>query len=260
MALDVTAGVPAPAVTVDLPVEGLTKAFVSSAPIFSDVGFSVQRGEAIAIVGANGTGKSTLLRCLLSLIEPNSGIVAVLGQDMTRQRRRAMRALRAQTVLVSQKHNLVPRLSLLSNVLHGLLGQGSGPRYWVHTLAPALTREQAMEALAKVGMSDLALRRADRLSGGQSQRVAIARSLVARPRLLFADESTASLDPAGGEEVMAKFFQLVCEEGVTVVFVSHNIAHALTYGDRVLGLAGGRLELDASASGLKVADLRKLYD
>jgi phosphonate transport system ATP-binding protein len=109
-------------------------------------------------------------------------------------------------------------------------------------------------------MADFAQRRADRLSGGQSQRVAIARALVGQPRLLIADEPTASLDPAAGEEVMALFFRLVRKEGVTVIFISHNMAHALGYGDRVLGLAEGGLKIDASAGDLSEADLRGLYD
>lgn len=117
-----------------------------------------------------------------------------------------------------------------------------------------------MQALTQVGLAHLADRRADRLSGGQSQRVAIARALVANPQVLIADEPCASLDPAAGEEVMALFFKLVREQGVTVVFTSHHIDHALDYGDRVIGLAEGRLALDATAASLTSTDLRGLYD
>lgn len=117
-----------------------------------------------------------------------------------------------------------------------------------------------MNALQKVGLAHLADRRADRLSGGQSQRVAIARALVSRPKILIADEPCASLDPSAGEEVMAMFFDLVRSEGVTVVFTSHHIEHALTYGDRVLGLAEGKLKLDVTAKSLTASDLRGLYD
>ena len=86
-----------------------------------------------------------------------------------------------------------------------------------------------MQALEKVGLADFATRRADRLSGGQSQRVAIARAIVSGPKVLFADEPCASLDPSAGEDVMALFFRLVKDEGVTVVFTSHNIEHALRF-------------------------------
>lgn len=243
----------------DISVEGLSKTFGDTA-IFSDVNFRLLRGEAVALVGANGTGKSTLLRCLLGLIPASGGTVEVLGHRITGARARDLRHLRARTGLVAQKHNLVPRLSVLSNVIHGLLGAHSGPRFWSQSFAPPTARAAAMQALTQVGLAHLADRRADRLSGGQSQRVAIARALVANPQVLIADEPCASLDPAAGEEVMALFFKLVREQGVTVVFTSHHIDHALDYGDRVIGLAEGRLALDATAASLTSTDLRGLYD
>lgn len=239
--------------------QGVTKSF-GATEIFSDVSFRLVRGEAVALVGANGTGKSTLLRCLLGLIPVDGGAVELLGHDVTRARPSDLRQLRANTGLVAQKHNLVPRLSVLTNVIHGLLGQHSGPRYWSQSFAPSGARIAAMDALDKVGLAHLADRRADRLSGGQSQRVAIARALVSKPRLLIADEPCASLDPSAGEEIMEMFFDLVRCEGVTVVFTSHHIEHALTYGDRILGLADGQLKLDATGASLAASDLRGLYD
>jgi len=249
----------APVSPVDIEALDLTKRF-GETQIFSDVSFRLAQGEAVALVGANGTGKSTLLRCLMGLIPASSGSVHLLGQDVDAATGREMRALRAQVGLVSQKHNLVPRLSVLSNVVHGLLGKHPGLRHWSQSLAPQTSREAALHALDRVGLADFADRRADRLSGGQSQRVAIARAIVGAPKVLFADEPTASLDPSAGEDVMDLFFNLVRDEGVTVVFTSHNIEHALQYGDRVLGLAQGRMRLDATAASLSAADLRGLYD
>lgn len=248
----------APALPLDIEAQGLAKSF-GAVPIFRDVSFQLARGGAVALVGANGTGKSTLLRCLMGLIPVTEGQVRLLGQG-TGESARSMRALRAQMGLVSQRHNLVPRLSVLSNVIHGLLGQKPGLRHWSHLMAPEPSRAAAMAALARVGLSDFAMRRADRLSGGQSQRVAIARAIVSGPKILFADEPCASLDPSAGEDVMDLFFKLARDEGVTVVFVSHNIEHALRYGDRVLGLAEGRMQLDAAAASLSKSDLRGLYD
>ncbi|MEL6913038.1 MAG: ATP-binding cassette domain-containing protein [Pseudomonadota bacterium] len=243
----------------DLRVTGLAKGFAGTR-VFEDVSFGLSRGEAVAIVGANGTGKSTLLRCLLGLIPADAGQIDVLGTDVRVARASQLRAMRAQMGLVSQRHNLVPRLSVLSNVVQGLLGQKPGIRHWSQAIAPPASRDAAMAALDKVGLAPLATRRADRLSGGQSQRVAIARALVGQPKILVADEPTASLDPAAGEDVMDLFFALARQEGVTVVFISHNIGHALRYGDRVLGLADGRLEFDARAASLAASDLRGLYD
>jgi phosphonate transport system ATP-binding protein len=196
----------------------------------------------------------------MGLIPASSGSVHLLGQDASAATGREIRSLRAHVGLVSQKHNLVPRLSVLSNVIHGLLGKHPGLCHWSHTLAPRASRAAAMHALERVGLADYASRRADRLSGGQSQRVAIARAIVGAPKVLFADEPCASLDPSAGDDVMELFFNLVRDEGVTVVFTSHNIAHALKYGDRVLGLAQGRMQLDAPAASLTATKLRGLYD
>ena len=243
----------------DLQAKGLAKRFGTGAPVFSDLEFTIAQGECVALVGANGTGKSTLLRCCLGLIAPDAGKVFLLGEAFTDLGGVARRALRARTGLVGQKHNLVPRLSVLSNVIHGLLGRHSGPRYWVQGLAPAEARAAAMAALSKVGLADVALRRADQLSGGQSQRVAIARALVGNPRFLVADEPCASLDPQAGEEVMALFMSLVKREGVTVLFTSHNVQHALSYGDRILGLQGGRIAINAVSSSVTPKDMAQLY-
>lgn len=243
----------------DLQARGLAKRFGTAAPVFSGLDFSIRQGDCVALVGANGTGKSTLLRCCLGLIAPDAGQVSLLGEDIARIAGPARRALRARTGLVGQKHNLVPRLSVLSNVIHGLLGQSSGPRYWVQGLAPEPARRAALASLEKVGLAHLALRRADQLSGGQSQRVAIARALVGKPRFLVADEPCASLDPQAGEEVMALFMSLVKREGVTVLFTSHNVQHALSYGDRILGLQGGRIAIDAAARDVTPQAMAALY-
>lgn len=249
----------APVLPVDIRVTGLAKSF-SETPIFKDISFGLSRGEAVAIVGANGTGKSTLLRCMMGLIPADGGTINVLGTEVADATPARLRAMRAQMGLVSQKHNLVPRLSVLSNVIQGLLGQHHGPRHWSQTFAPAASRDAAMAALDKVGLAHLANRRADRLSGGQSQRVAIARALIGQPKILIADEPTASLDPAAGEDVMDLFFSLARQEDVTVIFISHNIDHALHYGDRVLGLSDGKLGLDARAETIDAKQLRGLYD
>lgn len=244
---------------VDLRAEGLAKSFEPGVPVFSKVSFAIRRGEAVALVGANGTGKSTLLRCCLGLMRPDMGRIDLFDEDMVGSRASHLRRVRARVGFVAQRHNLSPRLSVLSNVLHGLLGSRSGPRYWSHALAPQEARERGMAALERVGLAHLARRRADRLSGGQSQRVAIARALVNDPRLLIADEPAASLDPAAGEEVMALFFRLMRDHGVTVLFTSHHIDHALSYADRVLGLRDQSMSLDVEAADLEVADLRGLY-
>ena len=117
-----------------------------------------------------------------------------------------------------------------------------------------------MYCLERVGLADLAGRRVDQLSGGQSQRVAIARALMQRPRMVFADEPVASLDPAAGEEVMKLFVELMKDGNVTLFHTSHHLNHAVGYSDRVLGLRGGGVAIDAPADTLDVDELREIYE
>ena len=244
----------------DLVVRGLRKSFEPGVPVLDGVDFSVSRGQAVALIGANGAGKSTLLRCCLRLIEPDAGDVRLLGRDMAGLDARSLRRLRGEIGFVFQKHNLVGRLSALSNVLHGALGRAAFGRAWFQSLAPRALREEAMDCLARIGLAAIADRRADRLSGGQSQRVAIARALMQRPRLIVADEPVASLDPSSGEEVMRLFAGLIRREGLTMIFTSHDLSHAIAYADRVIALRRGVIVLDRAAADLDVATLRALYD
>jgi len=241
-----------------LEVVGLRKHYAGRV-VLDGIDFRAHAGESLALIGANGAGKSTLLRCVLRLVEPDGGDVSVLGESLQGLPRGALRRLRARVGFVFQRHNLVPRISVLSNVLHGAQARGSSPLAWMQGLAPRALRAEALDCLAQVGLADLALRRADQLSGGQSQRVAIARALMQRPELVFADEPVASLDPAAGEEVMALFVDLIRRRGLTLVFTTHDLDHALHYGDRVIGLRAGRVALEAPACELNAIGLRELY-
>ena len=254
-AIEVAVAAPA-----DLAVRGLSKRFGAKVQVLSDVSLAVGKAEAVALIGANGAGKSTLLRCCLRLIEPDAGSIDLLGNDVCSLKPAALRRLRARVGFVFQRHNLVPRLPVLSNVLHGAVSRCPGPRAWFHEIAPRALREEAMHCLERVGLAELATRRADQLSGGQSQRVAIARALMQRPQVMFADEPVASLDPAAGEEVMRCFLDLIRRERLTLVFTTHQLRHALDYGDRVVGLRGGRVTIDAPAAGLDVPSLRCFYE
>jgi phosphonate transport system ATP-binding protein len=243
----------------DLAVRGLRKGFGDGVPVLRDVTVAVARGEAVSLIGANGAGKSTLLRACLRLIEPDAGSVELLGREVTTLAPEALRHLRAQVGVVFQRHNLVPRLSVLSNVVHGAQARAAGPRTWFQALAPQRIRAEAMHCLELVGLTDLARRRADQLSGGESQRVAIARAFMQRPRLMLADEPVASLDPSAGEAVMRLFVDLLRRQRMTLLFTSHNLRHAVEYADRVVGLRHGRVELDAPAAGQDLARLREIY-
>jgi len=243
---------------IDLSVRGLTKRF-GSMEILRDVSFSVAKGSVVALIGANGAGKSTLLRCCLRLSEPDAGSVEILGTQLNGLNHSGLAKTRSKVGFVFQKHNLCGRLSALSNVVHGVQSRSHGPLSWYQVLAPRAVREEAMEMLQCVGLAHRATSRADQLSGGQSQRVAIARALMQRPQIIFADEPVASLDPTAGEEVMALLISLARERGVTVVFTTHNLRHALDYAERIIGLRAGSIAMDDRASCYSVEKLRAFY-
>jgi phosphonate transport system ATP-binding protein len=184
----------------------------------------------------------------------------LFGEEISQACGRRLRALRARVGFVFQQHNLVPRLSVLSNVLHGSLSRIGDLRGWFQGMAPRRERERGLHYLDLVGMAHLAGRRADQLSGGQSQRVAIARALMQEPRIVIADEPVASLDPKAAEEIMGLFAGLMEKKGLTFVFSTHNLQHALRYSERLLGLHGGKLTLDAATSKWSVSGLREIYE
>ncbi|MFN3889248.1 MAG: phosphonate ABC transporter ATP-binding protein [Beijerinckiaceae bacterium] len=214
-----------------LRIRKLTKEF-GSRRILDGVDLDIPANLAVSLIGANGSGKSTLLRCIVRLVEPTSGEVHLFGEDVRALGGRTLQRLRSQVGFVFQKHNLVPGLSALSNVLHGVQARSSGPRTWVQSVARADARDEALACLAAVGLESQALQRVDSLSGGQSQRVAIARMLMQRPQILLADEPDASLDPRTGREIMELLYQLTRSRGIPVVIASHGACPVLLGPDR----------------------------
>jgi len=241
-------------------VRGLAVRYGRDDPVFADVDLDVGAGDTIAIVGANGTGKSTLLKTLVGLLPASAGALSVLGERFAiRPSFLQRRALRRQVGFVFQSHALVTRASALSNVVQGGLSQNFGFRNCHQAVAPADQRRRAMDMLARVGLAEKALVRADRLSGGQAQRVAIARALTRNPKLLIADEPAASLDPAAGHEIMALFRELAAEHGITLLFTTHDMDHALTYSDRIVALKAGRLAFDEASAGMSAGRLEPIF-
>ena len=239
-------------------VKDICKSFKPGRLILDHISLEVAPGSLVALIGANGTGKSTLLRLIPRLIEPDKGDVTIFSQHVAKSGKQ-LRQVRKRIGFVFQKHNLVGRLSALTNVIHGAQARGFSFRAWSHSFAPQFLRNEAIACLERVGLAEVAGQRADSLSGGQSQRVAIARALMQRPDIVLADEPAASLDPQAGDEVMSLFLSLMREERKTVVFTSHNLNHALDYADRVVGLSEGKVVLDMLAAGLRESDLRGLY-
>lgn len=230
----------------------------ASTNVLAGVNLRVDDGETVALIGTNGAGKSTLLRCLVRLAEPTSGTVTLAGIDVTAAPRRALRGIRRDIGFVFQRFHLIPRLTVLHNVVHGAMGRHGTRCAWPLT-SPAEVRREAMASLDRVGLASLAERRVDTLSGGQQQRVAIARMLMQRPTIILADEPVASLDPASATAVMELLSGIAAERHVTVVMALHQMDLAMSYADRVVGLRGGTVDFDKPAAECDAAQLEPIF-
>lgn len=240
-------------------VAGLDKTYRNGTQALKNIDFIAHEGETVVLLGANGSGKSTLQKCFNRLVEPTGGSVNVLGTEVTTAGKKELAALRGQIGMVHQRINLVRELSVLTNVIHGSLGRVHSPRNWFAATARAEQRDEAMDALQRVGLADVAGRRAEQLSGGQQQRVAIARMLMQRPKIVLADEPVAALDPRAGRAVMDMLWEISEEQNLTLICTLHQLELARAYGQRVVALRDGRLDIDAHISELADEQLAGLY-
>jgi len=217
----------------------------------------VHAGERVAVVGHNGAGKSTLLKVLSGLSPVAHGEVHVLGVRVyPGMQGQDLRALRSKVGHLWQGLHLVGRLSALDNVLIGAVGRISGRRSWLRLYA-AQDQTLARNALERVGAADVVNARCDQLSGGERQKVALARLLMQKPQLVLADEPTAALDPAAAAQSCALLLQAA--QQATLITVVHNTALLPLLADRVLGLRLGSVVFDLPTSHVNDTVLNQLY-
>ena len=242
-------------------VAGLSRSFRDKKAL-ADITLRIDAGEMVALIGASGSGKSTLLRHIAGLIagDGSNGSVAVLGQAIQSDGRLAptVRAVRAHLGFVFQQFNLVGRLPVMTNVLTGTLARLPLWRS-LSGFFPLSDRRQALDALARVGIADMAWQRASTLSGGQQQRAAIARALVQRASIILADEPIASLDPESSRRVMEALARINSEDGTTVVVSLHQVDFAIRYCPRTIALRHGQVVYDGPSAALTHALLSELY-
>ena len=245
-----------PVVTLDR----VSKVF-GAARALDRVSIAIPPGQFVAIVGRSGAGKTTLLRCLSRATAASDGVIRFGDQDLAALGGRALRRHRRRVGMIYQQFNLVRRLPVIDNVLVGRLGHLAGWARWA-ALAhwfPAAERAIAVSCLDHVGLLARAWQRTDTLSGGEQQRVAIAKVMAQGPELVLADEPVASLDLMNGAMVMETLRTTASRAGLTVIATLHHVEYARRYADRVLGLRAGALVFDGPAAGLTDAALVEIF-
>jgi len=241
-----------------LKIKNLVKTYPNGTHALKGISFNVKKGEFLVIIGLSGSGKSTLLRCINRLHDPTSGEIIFQGNDIAKVEGPVVRDLRKKLAMVFQHFNLIPRHSVMSNVLMGRLGY-IGTLKTIFGFFSKSDKESAMKYLALVGISEKAKMRADNLSGGQQQRVAIARALTQHPEILLADEPVASLDPATCHTVMDYLQKVNRELGITVIANLHFLSLVRQYATRVIALKGGEIVYEGDPKDISEEWFERIY-
>ena len=240
-----------------LDVKSVTRRFGDKIAV-NDVSFTVDRPMMIGIIGRSGAGKSTFLRMINRLTDITEGSIVFDGVDISALVGAERRAWQSRCAMIFQQFNLVPRMDVVSNVLHGTLNRRS-TLATMFNLYPDADIHTAIAILDRLGIADQAPKRAEALSGGQQQRVAIARALMQDPRIILADEPIASLDPMNAQIVMQALRRIHEEDGRMVICNLHTLDTARSYCDRVIGMRDGSVVFDGSPEELTTGTARDIY-
>jgi phosphonate transport system ATP-binding protein len=239
--------------------ENVSKVYPNGTKALKNVDLEINQGEFIAIIGLSGAGKSTLIRLVNKMIEPTDGKLTVDDTVVNSQLSgKALRKFRRKIGMVFQGFNLVSRVSVLKNVLSAKVAE----KNVIATLFGYYSKKdkiEALEALHKVGILDKAYIRADQLSGGQMQRVALSRTLAQNPTIILADEPVASLDPVTANMIMNDFKKINKQYNITIITNMHHVDLALNYVDRVIGIHAGKVVYDGPSSAITDDILKEIY-
>ncbi|MGN2406576.1 ABC transporter ATP-binding protein [Pseudomonas syringae] len=219
-------------------IENLQKSYASTA-VFSDINCAIEKGEFVTLLGPSGCGKSTLLRCIAGLTSVNSGSILLDGQNLV-----PLAPQKRNIGMVFQSYALFPNMTVEQNVAFGLRMQ---------KVSPDDSQKRVAEILKLVELQDYAKRYPHQMSGGQCQRVALARSLVTRPRLLLLDEPLSALDARIRKHLREQIRAIQRELGLTTIFVTHDQEEALTMSDRIFLMNQGRIVQSGDAETLYTA-------
>ncbi len=237
----------------------VSKIYPNGTRALKNVNLDIQQGEFIAIIGLSGAGKSTLIRLVNKMIDITDGTLIVNDTPVdSTLKGKKLRKFRRKIGMVFQGFNLINRVSVLKNVLSAKVAD----KGFFSTLFGFYTKKdkiEALKALDKVGILDKAYIRADQLSGGQMQRVALSRTLAQNPSIILADEPVASLDPITANMIMSDFQKINREYNITIITNMHHVDLALNYVDRVIGIYAGEVVFDGPSSAVTDEILKEIY-
>ncbi len=238
-----------------LQIENLSKTFDDGSVALHDINLRVEEGEFVVLLGPSGSGKTSLIRCINGLLTPDNGKVEFKGKECFNEH---LQRLRNELGTIFQDFNLVDNLTALNNVLTGLLFESSilPSMFYIFKKNQKL---KALSVLKRVGLLQKAHTRVSYLSGGEKQRVGIARAIVKKPSLLLADEPVASLDPVISLKIMTLLRDLCKEFGITVVCSLHQVGLAFEVADRIVGLSEGKIVIDDQVDNIKEENLQLMY-
>lgn len=236
----------------------ISKIYDQTTYALRDVSLTLEEGEFVSVIGPSGAGKSTLLRSINRLIDVTAGTILFDDEDITHVRGRNLRRVRTKAGMIFQHYNLVNRLSVIENVLHGRLGykstlSGSAGLY------TEAEKEQAFRIIDKLGLMEQAYKRCDELSGGQKQRVGIARALMQEPKLILCDEPISSLDPNSSKIIMDYLRDINRTMNITCLVNLHQVDVAMSYSERIIGITAGRKVYDGPTAQLDKDAIHEIY-
>lgn len=238
--------------------ENVSKIYPNGTKGLDQINLQIEQGEFVAIIGTSGAGKSTLIRTINGLNDITSGSLSVNGTELSKLKGKELRKFRRNVGMIFQSYNLVPRASVLKNVLFSRVPEMNLFRV-IFGLFSKEDKIKALDSLNKVGILDKAYIRADQLSGGQQQRVSLARALTQETDILLADEPVSALDPVTAKEVMDDFKHINEELNKTVLINIHHVELALEYASRIIAVKKGKIVFDGPSASVTQEILDDVY-
>ena len=241
-----------------LSIKNVSKKYNNGTNALKNISFDVEKGEFISVIGPSGSGKSTLLRSMNKMIDISQGSILFEDKNIENLKKTQIELVRREIGMIFQSYNLVERLTVIENVLHGRLGYKS----IIAAILGIYSEEEKKEAfsfLERVNMTKYAYQKCSELSGGQKQRVGIARAIMQKPKLLLCDEPIASLDPKTAENIMDYLKKIVTELKITCIVNLHQVDIAKKYSDRIIALNKGEKIFDDKAEKLTEKMVEFIY-